>query len=248
MHASSSIDVLCVDDDPQFADLTAMYLEQNDSQFSAITAAGAQEGLEEMDARDIDCIISDYDMPGMNGIEFLKTIRAVYSDLPFLLFTGRGSEEVASDAISAGVSDYMRKSGKLEQHLLLAQRVENLVSQYQTSRLLQDTINTVNASIFVVDSEDKYLLMNEQARDLLEIGDEEVVGKTNEELFSEELATQFQANNREVLETGSAVEVQQEVATTHGHKTYMTRINPLFDEDGEVYACCGIATETVKEE
>lgn len=244
MRTTGPVNILCVDDDPQFVDLTATFLGQNDEQFSVVTATSAQDGLEECSVGDLDCIISDYDMDGLNGIEFLKIIRTEYPDLPFILFTGRGSEEVASEAISAGTTDYMQKGGGTDQYEVLAQRAQNAISRYQTNRLLEDTIDAVEASIFVVDEHDHYLLMNREARGLLGIGDEiRVVGKTNDELFSDELAAQFRENNRAVIESGSPVEFEQEVPTRYGATQYLTRINPLFDEHDEVYACCGIATE-----
>lgn len=244
MRTTGPVNILCVDDDPYFLDVTATFLRRNDERFSVATATGVQDGLEECSVGDLDCIISDYDMNGLNGIEFLKMIRGEYPDLPFLLFTGRGSEEVASEAISAGTTDYIQKEGGTEQYEVLTRRVQNAVSRYQTNRLLEDTINSVEASIFVVDEYDHYLLMNREARDLLGIGGEtQVVGKTNDELFSEKLASQFRENNRTVVESGSPVEFEQEVPTRHGATQYLTRIDPLFDEDDEVYACCGIATE-----
>ncbi len=75
--------------------------------------------------------MSDYELPGANGIEFLETVRESYPDLPFILFTSKGSEEVASDAISAGVSDYLQKGSGTERFSLLANRITNLVAQYR---------------------------------------------------------------------------------------------------------------------
>jgi len=49
----------------------------------------------------VDCIVSDYDMPRTNGIEFLEAVRDQHPELPFILYTGKGSEEVAGEAISA---------------------------------------------------------------------------------------------------------------------------------------------------
>ena len=57
----------------------------------------------------IDCIVSDYEMPGMDGLVFFDAVRAEHPNLPFILFTGQGSEELASTAISAGITDYMRE-------------------------------------------------------------------------------------------------------------------------------------------
>ncbi len=101
------IRILHVDDEPDFADLAGTFLERDDDRFTVETATSADEGLESVDDRPPDCVVSDYNMPGMNGIEFLQAVRVEYPDLPFILFTGKGSEAVASDAISAGVTDYL---------------------------------------------------------------------------------------------------------------------------------------------
>lgn len=66
-------------------------------------------------------------MPGTGGLEFLQTVREEYPHLPFILFTGKGTEEVASDAISAGVTDYLERNIGTEQYELLANRIRNAV-------------------------------------------------------------------------------------------------------------------------
>ena len=71
---------------------------------SADTAAAALKHLGWAD-----CVVSEYDLPGSDGLELLETVRGRDPDLPFLLCTGTGSETVASDAIAAGVTDYLRK-------------------------------------------------------------------------------------------------------------------------------------------
>jgi CheY-like chemotaxis protein len=96
-------------DDPGVLELTAEYLRDEDSRFIFETATTADEGADWVAERPPDCIVSDYDMPGKDGIEFLRTVRDTHADLPFILFTGKGSESVASDAIAAGVTDYLQK-------------------------------------------------------------------------------------------------------------------------------------------
>jgi len=131
--ADESIQVLHVDDEPEFAELTATFLEREHSQFTVETAQSASAGLDRLD-EDVDCIVSDYDMPGTDGIDFLETVREEYPDLPFVLFTGKGSEEVASEAIAAGVTDYLQKEGGSSQYAVLANRIENAVTQYDAER------------------------------------------------------------------------------------------------------------------
>jgi len=121
------IRIVHVDDDPGLLDLTAEFLEREDDRFVIETATSADDGLDRIRDRPPGCIVSDYDMPGMDGIEFLQAVRERYPDLPFVLFTGKGSETVASDAISAGVTDYLQKDSGTEQYELLANRITNAV-------------------------------------------------------------------------------------------------------------------------
>ena len=129
---SDAISVLLVDDDEDFVALASTLLEAESDRIETTTETRPADALDRVDLDAIDCIVSDYRMPKMDGIEFLETIRADYPELPFILFTGKGDEEVAKQAISADVSDYMVKDGSAEQYAISATRIENLVDQYRT--------------------------------------------------------------------------------------------------------------------
>jgi len=135
--ATESIHVLHVDDNPDFTDITATYLERTDDRLTVGTAHSATEALSQFDSERIDCIVSDYEMPGRDGIELLQAVRERAPDFPFILFTGKGSEEIASEAISAGVTDYLRKRSSTEQYELLATRIDTAVGQYRAERELE---------------------------------------------------------------------------------------------------------------
>jgi PAS domain S-box-containing protein len=127
------IRVLCVDDEPGFAALVADALAAQGERFVGTAATDASEALDLL-SDETDCVVSDYDMPGRDGLELLEAVRTARPNLPFVLFTGEGSESVAADALSAGATDYLQKRGGREQYALLANRVENAVERARASR------------------------------------------------------------------------------------------------------------------
>jgi PAS domain S-box-containing protein len=130
---AEAIDVLHVDDDPDFLGAAVPLLERENDRLAVETAGSAGEALDRLDGT-VDCVVSDYDMPGTDGIEFLRRVRERHGDLPFILFTGKGSEAVASDAVSAGVTDYLQKGPGTDQYALLANRVVNAVEAHRDRR------------------------------------------------------------------------------------------------------------------
>ena len=79
------IRVLHVEDNPGFAESTAAYLERENNRLDVLTAANPREGLECIAEHDIDCVVSDYEMPGADGIEFLESVRESEPAIPFVL-------------------------------------------------------------------------------------------------------------------------------------------------------------------
>lgn len=159
--------VLHVEDDPDFAALTADALEQRDGEFVVDTAPDAEAGLERLATAEFDCIVSDYQIPGRNGIEFLETVREDHPELPFVLFTGKGGEEVASEAISAGVTDYLQKGFGSDRYALLANRVQNAVEQYRAraelerrERRMEALLEHSTDRISIVDDEGRYTFVS----------------------------------------------------------------------------------------
>ncbi|RXK46686.1 PAS domain S-box protein [Halorientalis pallida] len=133
------IRVLHVDDDPAFLDLAGEMLDRTDEPIDVTTETDPRAALDRLDASPFDCVVSDYDMPQMDGLEFLRRVREEHPQLPFVLFTGKGSEEIASEAISAGVTDYLQKGPREDQYALLANRIANSVEHHVAEREIDET-------------------------------------------------------------------------------------------------------------
>lgn len=129
--------VLLVDDDPSLADLMANQLGDLRDAFSIRIETDPNDALEAIETDDIDCVVSDHHMPQMTGLELLRYVREMDADLPFILFTARGSEEIASEAVSEGVTDYFRKRRGADQWRVLANRIENVSARYRAEEAVQ---------------------------------------------------------------------------------------------------------------
>jgi CheY-like chemotaxis protein len=74
--------VLHVGDDPEGAEAVVRFLERDDGRFDVRTATSASEGLGRLDEAAFDCVVSDYDLPTRDGVQFLAAVRERRSDLP----------------------------------------------------------------------------------------------------------------------------------------------------------------------
>lgn len=155
--------VLLVDDDESLVDMSSAFLEREIDNVETTTLTDPEAVLNEVDERNYDCIVSDFDMPGLDGLELLSTLRDDGVDLPFVLFTGKGSEEIASQAITAGVDEYLQKGGP-EEYPVLANKIENLVEKYWAETQVQRgflAIESAEEGIGIIDEDGVYQYMNE---------------------------------------------------------------------------------------
>ena len=129
MFPASIIRILYVDGRSDVAETVATRLRREDERLAVETAPNPTAALSFLADHDIDCVVSEYDLPECDGLDFFESVRADHPDLPFVLFTAAGSEEIASRAITAGVTDYLRNEHSDEQYVLLADRVRDAVER-----------------------------------------------------------------------------------------------------------------------
>ncbi|MBP2146783.1 CheY-like chemotaxis protein [Methanofollis sp. W23] len=108
MIRNERLQVLLVDDDPEVLERTKEWFEGKEA-FFCTTAPSAIVALDLLPAGKFDAVVSDCQMPGMDGVTFFKTLRAQGFQVPGVLYTGMGRDSVLEDALAAGASFYVRK-------------------------------------------------------------------------------------------------------------------------------------------
>jgi len=103
------ISVLLVEDEPEVLELTRLYLER-DTELTVDACLSVKEALRKLNHKIYNVIVSDYVMPEINGIQLLKTLKFQGIDTPLIIFTGKGDEEIAIEALNTGAAFYLQKS------------------------------------------------------------------------------------------------------------------------------------------
>lgn len=167
MTESERVRVLLVDDEPEFLDLAKYLLERNDS-FEIETALSAREGLERLQAGKYDAVVSDYLMPDIDGLDMLKIIRARGNDIPFIILTGRGREDIAIEALNSGADFYVRKGidpktqyvdiiNSIRQSVARKKAVESAAN---SDRFLSNVLTSITDGVCVLDGDRTIMYAN----------------------------------------------------------------------------------------
>ncbi|MGB7787551.1 PAS domain S-box protein [Methanoregula sp.] len=180
--------LLYVDDEPDLLSLGKLFLERG-GDFHVTTAMSAHEGLEKLATGSFDAVISDYQMPVMDGIALLKEVRIVHGAIPFILFTGKGREEVVIEAINNGVDFYLQKGGapkaqfaELRHKILVAlERRRALDALRDSEQRLADIINFLPDATFAINTDGVVIAWNKAFEIMSGIPAASIIGKGNYE-------------------------------------------------------------------
>jgi PAS domain S-box-containing protein len=148
------ISVLIVDDEPQLLELAKLYLERT-GEVATTVAQSANEAASLLVEREFDAIICDYQMPSKDGLQFLKDLRGEGNDIPFILFTGKGREDVAIEALNSGADFYLQKGG-------------DPVSQFaELTNMVRSSVAALRSKKELARSEERFRLLAENSEDMI---------------------------------------------------------------------------------
>jgi PAS domain S-box-containing protein len=184
--SDNKISLLYVDDEAVLIDIMKAFIQQY-SELTLDTAISAKEGLIKLNTNHYDAVISDYQMPGMDGIELLTEIRNSGNEIPFILYTGKGREEVAIKALNAGADYYLQKGVNPKvsitelinfvRHAVAKNRAEKTVREHE--RKMADVMNFLPDATFAIDISGKVIAWNRAMEKITGISAGDMLGREN---------------------------------------------------------------------
>jgi PAS domain S-box-containing protein len=188
------IRVLYIDDEYLLLDLVKDSLSVP-NELTVETAISPQEGLSMLREGGYDAIISDYQIPQMTGIQLLAKLRSEGCDLPFILFTGRGREEVVIEAYRLGADGYVQKGGDAaSQFTELEQVLRRAISKHravkasvESEEKFRGIFDSAGDSFFVNALDGRFLEVNEAACAFLGRRKQDLLTLSIDDINSDEL-------------------------------------------------------------
>lgn len=175
--------ILYVDDEPGLLDIGKQFLEQT-AGMVVETSLDALEAMDKLREGSFDAIVSDYQMPRMDGIEFLEAIRASGNDIPFIIFTGKGREDVVIKAFKSGADFYLQKGGNPRaQFAELVNMIRTSIEMKNSERKIQDSerklrsiIDGLDQGMVVVGFDGRVLSFNRMAEEMTGVKEGDTIG------------------------------------------------------------------------
>ena len=226
--------VLYVHGGGESGDTVATRLQRADDRLTVVTAQRAEAGLDRLDEGAIDCVLSDYELSRMDGIELVRSVRDRHPEIPFVLFSDRDSGSIASRALGAGATDYLQKEAG--QYAELADRLLDAYETYRDKRdqeamrdLYRTTLTSMSDTVLITDDDGKFTYVCPNVEFIFGYTAEEVeeLG-TVEALFDESLF------DRETLEAdGEISNVEADVTDKSGdQRTVLVSIKRVSIREG----------------
>lgn len=155
-----SVTVLYVDDDPDYLDLAATLLRE-ESAFEVHTETTPGAALERVD--EVDCLVTDYNMPDRNGLELLAEVRERYPTLPVVVCTGSALSEVIEGVVDDDWAEVVSKDGSDVTTALLVHRIERLVATRRAAARAQRALAALDEAadgLAVVTDDGRFATVN----------------------------------------------------------------------------------------
>ncbi len=232
------IKVLHLDDDELQLDILKINLEQMNHDIIVDSEIDGLKALEKIKTNGYDCILLDYLMPIYDGIEIADRIRK-FSNVPIILYTVQGSEDLAERLFSVGITDYLRKEINVSNYSVLENKIIDSTNKYRIEKIFNEVIKSIDDSIIIVDGKYEIIYHNDIFIDLVEKVD--LIGKSIIEVIEKESKNKVKSflnnNNETKLQTvildskdiSHFVEISKSKLKYTSNGSYILKIKDITD-------------------
>ncbi len=248
------IRVLHVDDEPALLKVAKQCLEMQ-GPFHMDNACSVEEALAKLQKEQYDAVISDYQMPGKDGLMFLKELRQKGNGIPFVIFTGRGKEEVAVKAWNLGADHYVNKNGDPEivfcelAHCLQSS-VEKHAAEVRTRETilrLQTICQNAVEGISYVSNEENLVFVNKAFADILGCEQDQLTGMNLRKFVDDKSWAKIRSET-ERRRQGEASRYEVMFRRSDGTvRNVLISGAPLLDPDGQFAGTVGIVLDITEQ-
>ncbi len=239
------IRLLLVDDEPEELELTRSGLEKLNDSLEITTCSSPEKALGLIKTGDFHCVLADYQMPVINGIELVERIRADGNEIPCVLLTGRGGEAIAAEAFRAGVDDYYSKDPESNDFPRILNGIRRAIGVSKRRRELEETlrqtearyrslVETVEEGICIIDPDENFVLANPAAEKIFGSSKDSLIGRNLKEFSSPAQYKEFGRHTR-LRAKGQTGHYEAEIIQPSGDKrTLLITATPILNGEGRL--------------
>jgi PAS domain S-box-containing protein len=234
--------VLLVDDNESLLHVADKFLQREEPPFDVVTTVSPLEALQRLRTDQFDVVVSDYRMAEMDGLEILQTLRDEHNNIPFIMFTGQGREEVAMKALNLGANYYLMKGNDLRSTFgELAHYIRQLLEQQkaqqelrQSEEKFRDLIENIDEIVYIVDKEGHIAYSSPRIKSLLGYDPLEIMGRPISDFLHPEDRPKALKRIQRIL-NGQVTRSEHRILTKSGEVRWVTTSSkPIFEEGGFV--------------
>ncbi len=217
-----TVNILLVDDDYSYLEHCKALLEKIDTEFKLETATSAEQGLDLLNQKDYDVIVSDHRMPDKDGLSFLRDVRKKGVDIPFIIFTVVPKDKIAREAYELGADNFLEKDENLKERIeTLSGVIRKEVDDHRTKKKYEDLISSSTDLIAEIDENGILLTANPVLVEKFDVEENHSLDKDIFEVFPEDAAEKLIGEGRKTLESGEKRELELKIHSDWFHSLFV---------------------------
>lgn len=249
--------ILYLEDNARDVELVRACLDAEEIDCSIVDVDDRSGFLDHLSENPPDVIFSDYTLPAYNGLAALDDAVRIVPDIPFIFVSGTIGEENAIESLKRGATDYVIKQNLRRLPPVLRRAIAEKAEQRrrrnaeelirQKEQRFSAFMSNLPGVAFIKDKDRRYVYLNEAADHYICHDAIDCLGKRDEEILPEEIATRMRQSDEEVLRQKHIVHVVEEITVTSPPHRWFTTKFPIIDKFGAANWLGGVGIDITEQ-